>query len=182
MKKHKGFTLIELLAVIVILGILLSISAVAIGKIKNKQDEENYKNVLSSILTGAKRYIADHPEKLDTSCTGNKVDNDKMVACSDDCTRVGKCTLISVQGLINNGYVDIDEENSLYNDLIKTNTDNTFSSRSVRIEKCSSDTSDPKLVYKLYDLRGGTKKYNDCGCEEQEASDEKAGNLCIDTN
>ncbi len=63
MKKNKGFTLIELLAVIVILGIMLAISVVAVNKIRKNQEVENKRNVISSILTGAKRYFADEPSK-----------------------------------------------------------------------------------------------------------------------
>ena len=62
MKNKKGFTLIELLAVIVILGILLSISITAVNKIRRKQNVENKLNIVSNIMTGAKSYIADHPE------------------------------------------------------------------------------------------------------------------------
>ncbi len=64
MNRNKGFTLIELLAVIVILGIILSISIVAVGSIKKEQDEANRRNVISSILTGAKAYIAEHPGEI----------------------------------------------------------------------------------------------------------------------
>ena len=66
MKNKKGFTLIELLAVIVILGILLSISITAVNKIKKNQDVENKENVISSILTGAKSYVSDNTSILDT--------------------------------------------------------------------------------------------------------------------
>ena len=59
MKKNKGFTLVELLAVIVILGILIAFSTISISKIKKKQDQKNYENVISSILTGAKAYNAE---------------------------------------------------------------------------------------------------------------------------
>ena len=65
MKNKKGFTLIELLAVIVILGILLSISITAVNKIKKNQDVENKENVISSILTGAKSYVSDNTSILD---------------------------------------------------------------------------------------------------------------------
>lgn len=65
MKNKKGFTLIELLAVIVILGILLSISITAVNKIKKNQNVENKENVISSILTGAKSYVSDNTSILD---------------------------------------------------------------------------------------------------------------------
>lgn len=88
MKKSKGFTLIELLAVIVILGILLSISIVAVNKIRKTQEEENKKNVISGILTGAKRYVADNRGILSST---NPTIN------------------ISVSDLKNGDYVDFDE-------------------------------------------------------------------------
>lgn len=91
MKKNKGFTLIELLAVIVILGILLSISIVAVNNIRKKQDEKNYYNVLSSIFTGAKNYCSDH-----------------------DCN-----TSVEVSKLLENEYVDFDT--TRYNDLYSKN-------------------------------------------------------------
>lgn len=60
MKKSKGFTLIELLAVIVILSIMLSVTTIAVNNIKKKQDEKNYKNIISSILSGAKQYATEN--------------------------------------------------------------------------------------------------------------------------
>ena len=83
MKSKKGFTLIELLAVIVILGILISISTVAVNSLRKKQDEENKKNVISSILTGAKQYNADERIPVGGSVSvselvsGNYVDFDQ---------------------------------------------------------------------------------------------------------
>lgn len=64
MKKNRGFTLIELLAVIIILGILIGLTTISVNKIKQKQEVENRKNTINSILTAAKAYVADHPEKL----------------------------------------------------------------------------------------------------------------------
>lgn len=93
MKNKKGFTLIELLAVIVILGILLSISIVAVNKIRKNQEEENRKNVISSILTGAKEYASDDKDVL------NSLPKE-----------------ISVSELKENDYVDFDEIK--YSDLI----------------------------------------------------------------
>ena len=89
MKKNKGFTLIELLAVIVILGILLSISTIAVNNIRRKQEVENKRNVISSILTGAKRYVTENPNSSNE---------------------------ISVGELLNGNYVDFDQGD--YSDLV----------------------------------------------------------------
>ena len=67
MNRKKGFTLIELLAVIVILGIILSISIISINKIRKKQEIENKENIINSILTGAKNYVTDNNLDLPTS-------------------------------------------------------------------------------------------------------------------
>ncbi len=82
MKKSKGFTLIELLAVIVILGILLAISVVAVNNIRKKQEKENVQNIISSILTGAKKYVTENPNssngiQVSELLNGNYVDFDQ---------------------------------------------------------------------------------------------------------
>lgn len=92
MKKNKGFTLIELLAVIVILGILLSISTIAVNSIRKKQEVQNKENVISSILTGAKEYNAK-----------NKIEDN-----------------VYVKTLKDNNYVDFDTNKytDLYNNVV----------------------------------------------------------------
>lgn len=94
--KNKGFTLIELLAVIVILGILLSITTVSVNSLKKKQDEKNLQNVISSILTGAKEYNAKN--RIPVSNDGNE-------------------NSISVATLKSGDYVDFDEDK--YSNLLK---------------------------------------------------------------
>ena len=88
----KGFTLIELLAVIVIIGILLSVSIVAVNSIKKKQEENNRINVISAILTGAKECVSDG------ICT---VDSENGISVSD---------------LLKNSYVDFDQNK--YRDFV----------------------------------------------------------------
>lgn len=77
MKSKKGFTLIELLAVIVILGVLLSLSVIAVNSQRKQQDKENLQNTISSILTGAKNYATDKG-LLDNSLPIN-IEVDKLV-------------------------------------------------------------------------------------------------------
>ena len=91
MKSKRGFTLVELLAVIVILGILLSISTVAVNNIRKQQDEKNLENQISSVLTGAKSYVADNPSVIYDLTTGAKS--------------------VNVQKLIDGDYVSIKDLN-----------------------------------------------------------------------
>lgn len=83
----KGFTMIELLAVIIILAVLLGVTTVSVFSIRKNQEEENYKNTISSILTGAKAFTAEHPNRKNPGTT------------------------ISVQELIDGEYIDFDKEN-----------------------------------------------------------------------
>ncbi len=73
MSKKSGFTLIELLAVIVILGILIAVTTVAVNNIRKKQDVKNRKNVISSILTGAKSYVSENNGVLDDLTETNPI-------------------------------------------------------------------------------------------------------------
>lgn len=94
--KNKGFTLIELLAVIVILGILLSITTISVNSLRKKQDEKNLQNVISSILTGAKEYNAKN--RIPVSNDGNE-------------------NGVLVSDLKSGDYVDFDEDK--YSNLLK---------------------------------------------------------------
>ncbi len=109
--KKKGFTLVELLAVIVILGILISISTVAIVSISKKQDEKNRINVISAILTGAKEYVAENPTILN------------QLSSSTDAK-------IAVNDLKSGNFVDFDEKKYP-----------SFKDLDVNIKLCTDDAS-----------------------------------------
>lgn len=172
MKRKNGFTLIELLAVIVILGILLSITTVAVNKIRKKQEAENRRNVFIQVLTGARNYLTDHPEKLDFTKNTEK-------------TFYGIC----VDELIRLGYVDIDDR---YLDLVKV--DGWISSvcnsnyRNLEANLCK-ENNESNLKYSLafydktrtnvsYLKNKAPVLYNDCGCENQEGN-VKSTKICI---
>ena len=66
MKIKNGFTLVEILAVIIILGVLLSVASInVVSKINNSKDKIG-KFTLSQIEDAAKTYALDH------DCSGNK--------------------------------------------------------------------------------------------------------------
>ena len=79
--KNKGFTLVEVLAVVTLLGIISSISVVAVNKARENTKQRNKENIIREILTGAKKYVVD-----------NQINNS-----------------IEVSELIKDGYVEFDE-------------------------------------------------------------------------
>ena len=104
MRKKYGFTLVELLAVIVILGILISLSIVAIGNLNKTQKIENKRNTIISILSGARQYFAEKPNSPS----------------------------VDVRTLKREGFVDFDENKTDYisvNTIIKYNDQETSDKR-----------------------------------------------------
>lgn len=166
MKKNKGFTLIELLAVIVILGILLSISIVAVNNIRKKQNVENKLNIISSIMTGAKNYIADNQNFWDSSET---TDYKTGSPNPTNPTTLGNGRWINLADIIN--YADFDTEK--FPELYYGNVDKTGGVRSAFVRNCSN-TLKYEIIYTYREAKTNFySSYNltDCGCEEQKQSD-----------
>lgn len=118
-KNKKGFSLIELLAVIVILGILLSISIVAVNSIRKKQEVENRRNVIIGVLAGARRYASDYNTVFDEM----ELNGDAEYS-------------VDVSSLVDGGYTDLDENK--YDDIYNG---------SVFVEICD-DNNKIKFIYK----------------------------------
>lgn len=64
MDNKKGFTLIELLAVIAVLGLIGLLVYPAIEKTLRNARNDLYETQISSIVSGAKNWVADHPYDL----------------------------------------------------------------------------------------------------------------------
>lgn len=78
MKKlnNKGFTLIEVLAVIVILGVLATITVPTVSNVIKQNEENSYKNLQKSIIAAAKIYISDNKYNITLSaCDSNNERN-----------------------------------------------------------------------------------------------------------
>lgn len=175
-KNKKGFSLIELLAVIVILGIILAISTVAVNSIRAKQAAENRRNVFSSIFTAARRYIADHPEFLDQDISDSNLSFNKPTSGGEQ---------IDVIKLIEGNYLDIDETE--YPELIYVHANESEGNRHVQVYKCPDN--DLKYYISFWDLPEDRENlswakhkeyilYNDCGCVDQSSS-VQTQELCI---
>ena len=154
-KNKKGFSLIELLAVIVILGIILAISTVAVNSIRKKQDFENRRNTISGILTGARRYASDHNTLDNLTNTYNPK--------------------IKVQDIVDGGYADMDTNE--YSDIYGKNV------TVVLCAATSGETISSKVKYTIEDEdeHGNIVTYNDCGCKGQN-SGVTAEELCTGTD
>ncbi len=91
MKNNKGFTLVELMAVIVILAILVTIAVPSAISISNKIKKKMYNTKVEMIYSAAKMYGQDNLGKFENITEGN-------------------CNSITVQDLIEGGYVKKDSE------------------------------------------------------------------------
>lgn len=63
----KGFTLIELLAVIVIIGVLSSITFVVVDNVIKNGKETLYDSQLQNIYSGTNNYVVDYINSIDTT-------------------------------------------------------------------------------------------------------------------
>ncbi len=64
MKKNKGFTLIELLAVIVILGILMTLAVVSYSSYLRSTRQSTYENFEGNLKTAAENYLIVNLDKV----------------------------------------------------------------------------------------------------------------------
>lgn len=204
MKKNKGFTLIELLAVIVILGVLLSISMVAVNKIKKNQDEENRKNQISGIMSSTKIYIANNMNILSYLGKEKDFDGNECPAINpydlglskkDWCVTSSGIIWINVNAMYENGYLEFDVNKYPYMLYDSPTEYNGFrAERYIKVEKCTDEYNKYKIifedymnagVYEPYSDKPGFKvytktnstTYNDCGCESQVTG--TSNKLCI---
>lgn len=96
----KGFTLVELLAVIVVLAIIITIAVPGTITVSNKIKKRMYNTKVDMILKSAALYGQDYSSKISS---GNE-----------------NCYLVSVQTLIDNGYIKKDENNDVINPIDNT--------------------------------------------------------------
>lgn len=101
----KGFTLVELLAVLVILAIIMTIAVSSVGAIRKNMNIKMTGQKLSLIIERAKDYGEDHKDDL-----YSKQNNSQ--------TPQGE---VSVQVLLDEGYLDTDDTDSSGRKIIKDN-------------------------------------------------------------
>ena len=115
MKKlnNKGFTLIEVLAVIVILGVLATITVPTVSNVIKQNEENSYKNLQKSIIAAAKIYISDNKYNITLSaCDSNNERN--IIKIKEDNTIEKQITdskipieLLVESGDLNDGNINI---------------------------------------------------------------------------
>ena len=85
MKKHSGFTLVELMAVIVVIAIIIAIAIPSYSKIKFSIEKKNNQNKQEMIKIAAQKFAED--------------------------TNI---TAVYVKELVDNGYLEADEDGIVY--------------------------------------------------------------------
>ena len=101
----KGFTLVELLVVIVIIVIISAIGFGGITLLQKNVKEGLWEGKVDLILSGAKLYGEDYKYRLSETCVINEIEKNS-------------CLTITVQDLIDNGYVSTDEVDDAGNKVI----------------------------------------------------------------
>ena len=99
--KRQGFTLVELLAVIAILGILAIMVTPGIIAIRNNVLNRTLQTKILTIENAAKDYAMDNLQLLKSVVEVEITDLDSY----DKTTLSDDCTWITVNGLINGGYL-----------------------------------------------------------------------------
>ena len=99
---NKGFTLIELLAVLVIIVLVSTIGTSGIKKLSSNIKENMLNEKKELILYEAKVFGEDYKSILTDSCTINSI-------------TYSKCYVVTVQDLIDNGYLT-PKDNCIVND------------------------------------------------------------------
>ncbi len=106
---HKGFTLVELLAVIVLLGIIITITGTGVMTANKTAREKIYKNKISNIEDAAILYAQDNKTKFSNeTCIIDSVTN-----CKENSVCYCYKDEISVSVLINEGYIKGDNDSNL---------------------------------------------------------------------
>jgi prepilin-type N-terminal cleavage/methylation domain-containing protein len=100
----RGFTLIELIAVIVILGVLLSITTMSVTSYLNETKEKSFESLVESVETSAQMYIADHSNDF------------------PELNTVGSTFDIELADLVNNNYISDHVQDPRTNDSIPLTT------------------------------------------------------------
>lgn len=62
----KGFTLVEVLAVIIILGVVMTMGSIGIGAVKNKIEQNMFEKKITFVISAAQTWGQDNKESLTT--------------------------------------------------------------------------------------------------------------------
>lgn len=106
--KKNGFTLVELLAVIVIVGLLSSITLTRVNKFSNERKQQDYNNMVKLVEKNTSMLVSSDDDIY-------KKVTDKLIDINSKCS-------ISYQTLIDKNLVDEREKNPITDDYINHNS------------------------------------------------------------
>lgn len=156
----KGFTLIELLAVIVVLGVVLTLAMPSILDSINASRNSSYKILIGNIKTAAETYYqeCEYGDLSDKNKYGDS-------ACAIDNNTIN----ITIEDLANTGILKVSEsdENNKLVVLDPRDTTKNLNSCKITITKKKEDKKDNNGITSskvMYEVKGSTQK----GCPTDE--------------
>ena len=127
----KGFSLIELLAVIILLGVIITLASIAVTTFRKNSEDSLKEQKIKYIETGALRWGEDHLNSLNSSCN-----------------------YVHVSELISGGYITGDDEAK--ENLLIPGTSGSYNSKCVCIKY--ENTFAGKTLSDVTDQNGSSYK------------------------
>ena len=112
---RKGFTLVEMLAVVVILGIIMTIMVPSVNHLINKNRDDSYKSLENNIRSAAQAYLSDYRYEITLASNLSSCNSNDTINVSKINSESISNSQLGIDTLINKGYLKADKDGNIKN-------------------------------------------------------------------